>query len=192
MIKKERPATMYDDMDPETLKESMEVVLNYSRFYETDSKSMAVQHVKDLQQFIDTEATGTVMQGVSCKKGCCHCCYINVDISQAEAIILLPHVKPEQKEILRRQANARNFNQLPYQDRKCIFLKKGECSVYADRPLACRKYFVVNDPEKCDTSVKIQVTQVMSINSVALRTDGYFLVHHSDNLAKQICKLKKW
>ena len=28
----------------------------------------------------------------------------------------------------------------------------GLCSIYKDRPLSCRKYFVVSDPTLCDTS----------------------------------------
>lgn len=32
---------------------------------------------------------------------------------------------------------------------ECVFLEGGICTIYEDRPLACRRYFVVSDPELC-------------------------------------------
>lgn len=32
----------------------------------------------------------------------------------------------------------------------CVFLKNGECSIYAARPLNCRKYLAASPAEDCD------------------------------------------
>lgn len=93
--------------------------------------------------------------GTSCKKGCSHCCYIDVEITKDEAELLAKvcddnDFTPDM-DMLR--ALSKGKANVPYEDRACIFLdkEKGECKVYGNRPLACRKYFVVNDPDRCNS-----------------------------------------
>lgn len=93
---------------------------------------------------------------VKCSRGCSACCYLHVDITEQEAK-LLHHAAHEaglaiDGERLEKQANADTWEALPHADRACVFLAAdGTCGVYEHRPSSCRKYFVLSDPEHCDT-----------------------------------------
>jgi Fe-S-cluster containining protein len=90
----------------------------------------------------------------SCKRGCNFCCHINVDITDPEAAAIHHHCKENKikvdtkylKERLQVRAKEVAFSKTA----ACVFLKNGECSIYAVRPLACRTYLVVNEPKYCD------------------------------------------
>lgn len=115
---------------------------------------------------------------ISCKKGCGACCRQLVPISGMEARYLRDLVnnlpEPRHSEISGRFAAARrrleesgllakllsraDWNDgevgklgLKYfaQGMPCPFLKEESCSIYADRPLACREYLVTSPAENC-------------------------------------------
>lgn len=95
---------------------------------------------------------------VQCRKGCHHCCKMTVAITRHEAHQLIQVAKakglPIDAERLRRQLPYvdETWRTQPEADRACTFLgADGLCQVYEDRPLSCRKYFVVSPPELCDT-----------------------------------------
>lgn len=101
---------------------------------------------------------------ISCKKGCAHCCRIEVAISQSEAdliynfskdVVSLEHRK--EKLLLQKDLKQDDFVlKLSYQDASCVFLNDiGACSIYKYRPLMCRKYLVITPPEMCSTENKI-------------------------------------
>ena len=126
---------------------------------------------------------------ISCKKGCSFCCYLHVDITSAEADILAEHVTEKHHvEQFMKQSNhnIENWKDLPYQDRKCAFLVDGECSVYEDRPMSCRKYLVINDPEKCNTEVEIQTTEGIGLMSVEAILISTVLKYQSGTMSKMI------
>lgn len=94
---------------------------------------------------------------ISCKKGCANCCSINVDISKEEAILLLEHSKEENIKIdWKKLKTQKKYNHDTYFDleknlRKCVFLADDNtCKVYDYRPLSCRKFASLDNPEKCD------------------------------------------
>lgn len=112
--------------------------------YELVDMEIAMSHEKDMA------ASGKTIQ---CRRGCSSCCHLNVDISDDEASIMRFHWKGEHRDRLRKQAkvNVEDFPYvLGYEDSACIFLKDGACSIYEDRPVACRTHFSVSDPELCD------------------------------------------
>jgi Fe-S-cluster containining protein len=123
----------------------------------------------------------------SCKKGCSFCCNINVDVSKPEAELLKEHIKPEDIPILRKQAvNPKEFSKLDYKDRKCIFLKNGECQVYDIRPISCRRYFVSSDPEKCNSEFENQEVIVLASTMLYLKADVFWSIYPTKNLASQL------
>ena len=105
---------------------------------------------------------------IQCKAGCTHCCFIDVDISEDEAVVILTYCKENgieiDKEYLEKQAavGRKKYSELS----RCVFLKDDLCSIYPVRPIACRKHWVKTDPALCDFSKNI-------INQVG----GYFDVN---------------
>lgn len=94
---------------------------------------------------------------VKCTAGCSGCCHQQVEINSDEADLLATlvvngvHIDHDKMNRLA----SKNFTdlewwRLPNTERSCLFLaENGTCRVYDNRPLACRKYFVFTDPEKC-------------------------------------------
>ena len=94
---------------------------------------------------------------ITCTKGCAHCCKQIVIVTQPEGARLFQLANergiPLDASRLARQAIQDDNGWLTLQgdDRNCPFLgTDNTCQVYDDRPLSCRKYFVVSDPELCD------------------------------------------
>jgi Fe-S-cluster containining protein len=97
---------------------------------------------------------------VACTKGCASCCHMNVTITSTEADRLGKAIgRPP---VVVRHPIQRSIDHFAGQP--CTFLgERGECSVYAHRPLACRKhasYF--EDESACHPEVmnRIEVPQV--------------------------------
>jgi Fe-S-cluster containining protein len=126
---------------------------------------------------------------VSCRKGCGACCRQLVPISETEArrirevIDELP--ADRQKEIRGRFADARRQLQeagllaglgdrslVPLADRvrlgiryfaegiPCPFLEDEACSIYEERPIACREYLVTSPPANCSQPTRESVATV--------------------------------
>jgi len=93
---------------------------------------------------------------VSCKKKCSHCCFIPVIVFSGEIdLIQGKHNKKiyQMRDTIEKQKDGlNNWYDLSFKTRKCIFLKKDECTIYKDRPLMCRAHLVDNISEKCDTT----------------------------------------
>jgi Fe-S-cluster containining protein len=83
-----------------------------------------------------------------CKKGCSHCCYYKIDVSELEVAYVEKHSgvmrKPQGDVIL-------GTHGMP-----CPFLRGTECSIYTCRPYACRKHVTVDatnfwcHPSRCN------------------------------------------
>jgi Fe-S-cluster containining protein len=114
------------------------------------------------QVYQDTESS------ISCAAGCAACCHARVDISKHEKRLLLAHLKQHKitidKERLAIQAQALRegrWDQLPFADRKCVFLDaESRCSIYENRPLLCRRYFVTSEPRHCHDENWTQISRV--------------------------------
>lgn len=95
------------------------------------------------------EAAEILAPVVVCSKGCSHCCYMAVGITLGEAKIIseahgLTIHKPSG--LVSRDNMVEKYSQV-----QCPFLKKGVCSIYEQRPLACRTHYNLSDyPEVCD------------------------------------------
>lgn len=109
---------------------------------------------------------------VKCRRFCSACCHVQVTITAEEAL-LLHHAASEAKVTLDRDKLTRqasrthsDWREQPDADRGCAMLDQmGGCRVYEHRPSACRKYFVISDPDQCDTK-KHPGTQVLNFVSI--------------------------
>lgn len=129
------------------------------RLPETDAISVAysVHQLVD-ERIADVLANDPLASAVTCRRGCGHCCHLQVSIDRTEAALLLAFASEQGIEIdhehLRRQADyaTKGWRAMPRADQRCVFLSaQDECQVYEHRPNACRKYHVISDPDLCNT-----------------------------------------
>jgi Fe-S-cluster containining protein len=129
---------------------------------------------------------------ISCKMGCGACCRQLVPISAMEAreigrvVARMP--EPRRSEIRRRFAEAlKKFEEAGLlevlrdptsvgKERErtlgteyfalrvpCPFLENESCSIYADRPISCREFLVVSNPEHCAEPTPENVRAIMPL-----------------------------
>lgn len=151
--------------------------------YAVYKKIGAEKFVTDFYSAIDKLLKEKFKGEVSCKKGCHLCCRQNVDISYSEGKVIAAFCEKHNIEIPKKYLEEQlkyGWREMAYQEVGwCTFLKSGECSIYAARPLACRKYFVVSPPEMCDVvkfpSDKYQVSK--AVNGLAeIEISAFFAV----------------
>jgi Fe-S-cluster containining protein len=56
---------------------------------------------------------------------------------------------------------------------RCPFLEDESCSIYADRPIACREHLVTSDPAHCDDAASPQIRGVHLPAKVSRVVDRY-------------------
>jgi len=105
--------------------------------------------------------------GVTCKKGCTHCCMLPATATVPELVPVVEYLtgqcdwgkrKPALESELTRQLTAfDNVNVLDERERDdffarqipCAFLKDRSCEIYPVRPAVCRYHMVVSPPQNC-------------------------------------------
>lgn len=142
---------------------------------------MVSEYFKVFDMYTETE---TKKQAVSCRKGCSFCCFVPLQITEAEGHILAKHLTEEIVETLKEQKQLD-----PKAPRPCVFLRDQECSVYQDRPLACRSHLVASPPENCDLEsgrevMKLVIPGIEVVASAVYSAHG--VVDFSDALLNQI------
>ena len=118
---------------------------------------MKLKKLKRAFKYIDEKSSK--LHYTTCSKGCNHCCYMPVMLSLTEAKYIVEQFGfPKDLELLKKQASKdffkiipEDYYKLPLQDRKCVYLINGECSIYPIRPITCRGYFSTSKPENCST-----------------------------------------
>lgn len=112
---------------------------------------------------------------VTCSKGCSWCCGDNprgVSGVELMGVLRVTDVSAQDAaqdfEKLHQKHGDAAWPVLKLKRRPCPFLKDGACSVYADRPMACRSFFSVTDPDACSpgseqepTNPKLEPPQVI-------------------------------
>lgn len=120
-------------------------------------KTMALYDVIDS---VNKESFAPPNPQPSCRKGCAHCCYIQVAAMEWEVITLLEYMKSKGLEFdendiekLKNQAAIKDDKEyIISPHRRCVFLDEDNtCQIYEARPSACRNYYVFSDPSDCDT-----------------------------------------
>jgi Fe-S-cluster containining protein len=139
-----------------------EMILFYDATMKRNAKEEPASLAWGLHDAIDKSVQDTMRTNpravdVKCRQGCANCCHMVVAVTIGEARLLAEHAKEKGVAIdldrLGRQAgrDVVQWRDLADEDKTCVFLKDGSCSVYEHRPAACRKLLVVTDPELCDT-----------------------------------------
>lgn len=132
-----------------------------------------------LLQFIDTQphniyALMFAPDGHSCKRGCSHCCHVNVDIFPFEADRMWALYKRDKDEVIEVQSKfgQKDYLVSPREKSACVFLKNNECSIYEQRPYACRNLYVFTPPEYCDERANpgAQSAQYVNLKGIILES----------------------
>lgn len=103
------------------------------------------KHNMDL---INAKATG-----VSCRRGCSHCCYYPVEIIPIEGGIIIDRLKATGQKINRVNLHLQGSlprEALDHSEKRCVFLGSDDmCTIYDIRPMTCRRHMVTSDPIHC-------------------------------------------
>lgn len=118
-------------------------------------------------------------QGVTCRKGCSHCCTLLAIITIADGVYIADHLLEQEnwrEWIPKLVATSKEFCYVgissPDWFRKqvpCVFLKDNICSVYSKRPSACRYHMAVSPPENCADAVNPE-TRILDLIHVEAET----------------------
>jgi Fe-S-cluster containining protein len=151
--------------------------------------SNPIERIKALHKQLDF-ALEKSSPSVTCTKGCPHCCYHLINLAEDEAKLLNQHVSKldsEQKHRLQKQKDhllhEKDWEQLDYSDRACVFLKDNSCSVYEDRPLVCRVTQVESEPENCIIEKKQPIEPYYQDEAYIMLAAYYSLIGVSSPLA---------
>lgn len=91
------------------------------------------------------ELTAVVAPYGACQKGCSHCCHISVGLTFTEAQLVGKRIGVKPAKV---RPGRKNFLDVPWgYDHPCPFLDReaGACTIYEDRPLACRQQINLDD-----------------------------------------------
>lgn len=99
----------------------------------------------------------------ACKSGCSYCCHIATTITSTEAEALGKASGRKPRKLsgkVKAEVSREQWHTTP-----CPFLKAGRCSVYNDRPMACRlMQNIADSPYFCDTAIPSKESLVTSVN----------------------------
>jgi len=137
---------------------------HYEREFSSQRKAAPPRIAATVHGLVDAEIVHDMQDDahagqISCRKGCAHCCHLNVSATYPEAALLVALVREEKIPLdwarVKRQAQFAGpavWHTQPFADQRCVFLSDDNaCRVYEHRPSACRRHFVVSDPGECDT-----------------------------------------
>lgn len=164
-------------------------------YKELKRKFKAAERANLIHKLLDAMIEWTLAkhpQETTCRKGCAYCCYMNVDVTWDEAQLLLETKEPDWSRATTQLAGHDNIK---YDERACVYLNDDRsCGVYDQRPMACRKYLVISDPELCniETNPKGDVL-VVGINQVEILTSGMMTAaSDSGSMAEMLLKVSQF
>jgi len=114
--------------------------------------------LRALYSFMD-EFYKFVSKFTPCKKGCSYCCHYEVAVSETEISYIEKNTKHKRMKKYGPKA--------PFHRKSCPFLKNGNCSIYDQRPFACRRHVVFRK-----TNISCNPNLSLSYESVLLQPTG--------------------
>lgn len=103
-----------------------------------DSPKSKTAKIYALWELID-EMNAMNVGHVACRRGCNHCCHTEVLMSPEEAEAMGKRIGQTPRRPRLRGDRDKDFD-CSYAN-PCTFLKDGECSIYENRPVACRSQY---------------------------------------------------
>ncbi|TCK37944.1 Fe-S-cluster containining protein [Paraburkholderia sp. BL8N3] len=83
------------------------------------------------------EVTAIAKPHAACRRGCSHCCHIEVHMPEQEAALIGKRIGVKPKQVI---GNTMRGDIKGGYDNPCPFLEHDQCSIYEHRPLACRQH----------------------------------------------------
>lgn len=139
-------------------KQIIHFINQYKKLRQVDTISTAVAFHEAMDKDLrDTKESGNpYYKRIACQKGCGFCCYVNVDINEDEAELIIQYCKEENIpidiDLLKKQQdkNDKTYMSLTTAERKCNFLADDmTCKIYKHRPGACRKFNALDTNKIC-------------------------------------------
>ena len=117
------------------------------------------ERARKLHSLVEEEIEREKKIPVSCAKGCSACCHMEVEVTNFETEILLQRASERNLDLERLQIQGnRSLQDAAWKEGKrnqtnrCVFLGPDEaCSIYADRPVMCRRHSVTSPALNCET-----------------------------------------
>lgn len=132
----ERNAARLDEITPASVRKEYASLIGAA----VNSKRNKAVKIQMLWQAADL--LGKHIQKVAaCQKGCSHCCHIAVAVSPAEADLIGKQIKRKPNPVSPRMSDLASLGL----GEPCLFLKNGACSIYENRPLACRTQYNMDE-----------------------------------------------
>lgn len=130
-----------------------------------------VTHTKRLKMLraLADRINVAVSKQAACRRGCDACCKIQVEMTGWEAKIIGEEMGIKVKEPAPAKAEDSKKRSMDLLGKPCGFLKAGECSIYASRPIACRVHHSLNmDAAMCQPEVNPAESMVPTLNMTML------------------------
>lgn len=115
---------------------------------------------------------------VTCRRGCTHCCNLQIYISFPDAVAIAENVMQSPKrsaEVMKRcyeQIDHLEVDAAVYFHKNipCALLdEKKDCTVYDARPMPCRHYYVNSDPANCSSDGGVKPVAFLNTQHLDLK-----------------------
>lgn len=108
-----------------------------------------------------------ILPHTPCKAGCAECCRISVVLSDVEAQAIGKAIGQKPRRVRAQASREQLVRQ--YFGHACTFLVENQCSIYDNRPLACRAHLSIADSAFfCDTAIPPEDSMVPEVDVMAL------------------------
>lgn len=115
---------------------------------------------------------------VTCRRGCTHCCNLQIFISFPDAVAMAEQIMQSPKHVA--EVTKRCYEQIPtleidpatyfYKNQPCVLLdEKRDCTVYDARPMPCRHYHVNSDPANCSSEGGMKTVATLNTQAMDLQ-----------------------